>query len=350
MKAILLIGGFATRLRPLTLKRPKALIPVLNRPFLSYQLDLLKTAGVTDVSLACGRHSQPWRRAFERIAPRGMRMHFAFEPHPLGTGGAIRFAYDAFPEKIRRAGEPVLIFNGDVFLDLDIQAFVRFHAQRKAAATIALIKVEDPSRFGLVLTSSSGRVKKFLEKPKPPFATRMINAGAYVFNADAITAIPEGRPVSVERETFPSLLSDDLPLYGFAMHGYWNDIGTHASYLRAHRDLLFSNNRWTRPQFLRKRGRLQVGPTVRGKAFFGQRVSIGKDVHFEGFVSCGDRVVIEPGSRLKDCVVLDGCRIGANAQVSGSVLGFGCSVGANSIVGDGTVLADKTTLPEYTRC
>jgi mannose-1-phosphate guanylyltransferase len=178
----------------------------------------------------------------------------------------------------------------------------------------------------------------------------MINAGAYVFNADTITVIPEGRPVSVERETFPSLLSDEKPLYGFAMHGYWNDIGTHASYLQAHKDLLFTNNRWTQPRFLRKRGRLHLGSTVRGQACFGQRLSIGKNVLFEGFVSCGDRVVIEEGGRLKDSVILDGCRIGAGVQISGAVIGAGCSIGANSIVGEGTVLADKTVLPEYTRC
>src|SRR5262245_61837590 len=120
MRAILLIGGFATRLRPLTVRRPKALIPVLNRPFLSYQLDLLADAGVTDVILACGRQTKPWANALKRLTPSGMRMHFAFEPEPLGTGGAIRFAYDALVKKTGESNEPVLIFNGDVFFELDV--------------------------------------------------------------------------------------------------------------------------------------------------------------------------------------------------------------------------------------
>ena len=136
MIAVLLVGGMGTRLRPFTLGRPKGLLPVLNRPFLAYQLDMLKEGGVDDVVLAAGKHARQWQSALSDVTPKGMKLHFAYEPEPLGTGGAIRFAFASVDSK-RTIVEPVLAFNGDVFFDLDIERFVGFHIRRGSKATIA---------------------------------------------------------------------------------------------------------------------------------------------------------------------------------------------------------------------
>ncbi len=255
MRAILLIGGLGTRLYPLTLSKPKALLPVLDRPFLSYQLDLLKAGNVREVMLACSERNRAWKKDFERLAPRGLKMRFAFESQPLGTGGAIRFAFDHF--RSRNDSSPVLVFNGDVFFDLRVEKFLAFHIKRNASCTIALTRVKDPSRFGLVKTSTSGRVEQFLEKSKRKTSVRTVNAGAYLMAPEVIRRIPTGRAVSVERETFPMLLKEKAAVYGFPMKGYWNDIGTHESYLQAQTDLLTTKNFWTQDLLLRKRAALK---------------------------------------------------------------------------------------------
>lgn len=337
MKAILLIGGFGTRLRPLTLTRPKALLPVLNRPFLSYQLELLAEAGVSDVMLACGKHMAAFRKAFLALAPKRMKMHFAFEPDPLGTGGAIRFAHDKLKKMVHPDFAPVLVFNGDVFFDLPVNEFIRFHLTNRAEGTIALTRVEDPSRFGLVECDKTGRVERFLEKSQPPFRTDLINAGAYALNPAAIDKIPSGRAVSVEREVFPSMLGRGERLFGFAMKGYWNDIGTHASYLAAHKDLLATKNRWTQERLSRKRGRLKTTPA-------------GKNFSIEGFASFGEKVSIGDECRVSDSVLMDGCRVEDGAEISGAILGRNCRVGHHAIIRPGSVLADGTVVPAYNKC
>ncbi len=336
MKAVLLIGGFGTRLRPLTLARPKALLPVLNRPFLAYQLELLAEAGVTDVMLACGKFMRPWQKDFKALAPRGVKIHFAFEPKPLGTGGAIRFAYDHLKKVTRPDASPVLIFNGDVFFELPVKRFVDFHLNHASAATIALTRVEDPSRFGLVERDDNDRVTQFLEKSKPPFRTNYINAGAYAFNPKAIERIPAGQVVSVERDVFPSMLVKGDRLFGFSMGGYWNDIGTHASYLAAHKHLLTEKNRWTQSTFFTKRTRLNAALSR-------------KNLSIDGFVSFGKNVSLGKNCRVTDSVLMDGCRVDEGAQISGSILGRKCRIGHHAVVGPGSVLADGTVVLPYNK-
>lgn len=350
MNAIILIGGFGTRLRPLTLTKPKALLPILNRPFLSYQFDLLKEGGVRNVMLACGEQNRPWKKNFAALAPRGLKVHFAFEPKPLGTGGAIRFAYDHFSKSMQLDRSPVLVFNGDVFFDLSVQKFLRFHKNKKSLATVALTKVEDPSRFGLVERDGGGAVIRFLEKSPPPFKTNFINAGAYLLDKKGIEMIPSGRVVSVERDTFPSFLYRGLPVFGFPMSGYWNDIGTHASFLAAHRELLLTKNRWTRGQFFRKRSRLKSTPQVRGRAFFGENLTMKKNVFLDGFVSIGDNVSIGANSHIANSVVMESCTLEEGVELNGAILGKGCRVGKHAIIREGSVLADKSIVHPYTRC
>ncbi len=344
MIAIILIGGFGTRLRPLTLKQPKALMPVLNRPFLSYQLDILAEAGVTDVVLAAGKHSKPWRGALSRLCPPRMRMHFAFEPKPLGTGGAIRFAHDALKKKIKSRSGPALIFNGDVFFNLPVREFVSFHQSNGSHASVALTPVEDPSRFGVVELDGRGAIRAFLEKPTGPVSTNLINAGAYLLNCEWIEKIPTGRPVSIEKESFPQSLERGDPMFGFKMSGYWNDIGTHASYLQAHLDLLSTTNCWTQISLFRKRALSRESPFLKGRAS-----KIHSSVVMEGSVCLGDRVVVEKNVRLKNCVVLSDVRIEENAVLNGAIVGPRSTIGRHVDVSEGRVLGEKSMLSPYSR-
>ena len=211
-------------------------MPVLNRPFLSYQLDIFKEAGVT-------RRGAGRRQTFEAVARRaepvdvrrGMRMHFAFEPEPLGTGGAIRFAYGALKKKIKTISGPVLVFNGDVFFNLPVREFVSFHRDNSGSRH----RGADARRRSVALRRCGARRSRrrpgvLLRNPTGPVSTNLINAGAYLLNSEWIEKIPTGRPVSIEKESFPQSLERGDPMFGFKMSGYWNDIGTHASYLQAH--------------------------------------------------------------------------------------------------------------------
>jgi len=355
MIAIILVGGQGTRLRPLTLDRPKGLIPVLNRPFLAYQLDLLKEGGVRDVVLAAGKSAREWESALRGVTPKGLKLHFAYEPAPLGTGGAIRFAFDTIDRK-KKITDPVLAFNGDVFFDLDIHAFEAFHVRRKSLCTIALTKVEDPSRFGVVKTGAGGRVHQFIEKPQRPVGTRMVNAGAYVLDPEWLRRMPSGRPVSIERESFPGTLDRGEPMFGFPMKGYWNDIGTLTTYLDAHRDLLASRNRWTGGNYLRKNGlrlegsvRFDGHPTLNGRAVIGCGSRIGKNVTLDGFVCLAPGVIVGDGAVLTDVVALEGARIGAGVRAQSAIIGRRCRIGANAELKPGAALGDGTILTDFTK-
>jgi mannose-1-phosphate guanylyltransferase len=343
MIAIILIGGFGTRLRPLTLKQPKALMPVLNRPFLSYQLDILKAAGVTDVVLAAGKHSKPFQNAFKKLTPPKMRMHFAFEPQPLGTGGAVRFAYDTLKKKQNISG-PVLVFNGDVFFNLPVNEFVSFHQRNGSKATIALTPVEDPSRFGVLVIDERGAVQEFFEKPTGPVRSNLVNAGAYALNPEWIEEIPGGRVVSIERESFPQSLSKGHAMFGFEMSGYWNDIGTHVSYLQAHLDLLSTTNSWTQISLFRK-----SAPSHESSFLKGRSTKIHSSVVRDGGVCVGDDVVVGKNTKLKNCVVLSGARIGENVSINGAIVGPKTIIGDNVEISEGRVLGEKSKISAYSR-
>jgi mannose-1-phosphate guanylyltransferase len=295
VRAVVLAGGEGTRLRPLTYALPKPLLPIANRPFLERQLAWLAEAGVDEVVLSLGYRPDAFLERFPggEVPGTSLRLRLAVEPEPLGTAGAIRFAAAAGD-----IAERFLVCNGDVLSTLDLSALLRFHDERGAQASIALTRVEDPSAFGVVPTTSDGRVLGFVEKPPAGQApTDWINAGVYVFEASVLAAIPDGRPVSVERETFPALLAADGKVFARQDPGYWLDIGTPEKYLQAHVDALA--------------GRLGSLP--------GAELAPG--------VWADGPVEIDDGARLTAPVLVgSGCRVAAGAEVAGSVLGPGCTV------------------------
>ncbi|HEY7626586.1 MAG TPA: nucleotidyltransferase family protein, partial [Ilumatobacteraceae bacterium] len=203
MRAVVLVGGFGTRLRPLTFTTPKPMLPVGHVPIIERLVDNLARGGVTDVTLALGFKAEPFLAAFPDGTCNGIRLHYAVEPEPLDTAGAIRFAAD-FSE----IDDTFVVANGDVLTDLDVGALVDFHRRRGAEATIHLIRVDDPSAFGVVEIDPDGRVLRFVEKP-PPGTTpsNTINAGTYVLEASVLQQIPAGQKISIERVVFPEIAS-----------------------------------------------------------------------------------------------------------------------------------------------
>ena len=232
LQAVILAGGAGTRLRPLTLNRPKPVVPLLNVPFLRYQLGLLQAHGVTDVILSVSHLPEVIRRVMGAEPPGAARLRDVVEPEPLGTAGGVRNAADLVEGR-------VVVLNGDVLTDLDLGAMLAAHEARRAKASIYLTPVENPTAYGLVELEADGRVRRFLEKPGwDEVTTNTINAGVYVLERELLDWIPKGQVYSMEREFFPLLLERGVPFFGHVADGYWLDIGTTAKYLQAHQDLL----------------------------------------------------------------------------------------------------------------
>ncbi len=352
MKALILLGGLGSRLRPLTVDRPKPLLPILNRPFIAYQIDLLKKFGVREVVLGLGHKAAAFRRQLGTGKEWGVKFIYSLEKEPLGTGGAIRHALD-------HLNGPAFILNGDVLSDFDLKALAETHRKAKADATLALVAVDNPAAYGLVESDPAGLIRRFLEKPPATETVEVhekarVNAGCYLFEPKVVERIPVGRAVSIEREIFPALLEEGFRLAGFFHRGYWSDIGTLKTYWRTHADLQ-EMGLW--PPGLRSRGGMHLGRgavvgagvRVLGTAVVGAGVRLGARVTLEGRVTIGAGARIEDDARLSDCVVLEGAHIGARTQVERSLLGSKVVIGADCRIGPDQVLADRARLPSHSQ-
>lgn len=336
LEAILLVGGRGTRLRPLTVNTPKPMLPVAGVPFTAHQIARARAAGVTRIVLSTSYRAEVFSEYFGDGSSHGVELVYMTEDSPLGTGGAIRHA----SAQLRSAPDaPVLIFNGDVLSGLDIAGLVT--AWRDASADIALYltRVEDPRAFGLVPTDESGRVTAFLEKPTKPeeIVTDQINAGCYVFRRSRIDAIPAGRVVSVERETFPGLLTAGAHLIGYVDPAYWLDLGTPQAFVEGSRDIV--SGRIPSPALPGSPGRCLLLP--------GARVS--QDAIVAGGSTIGAGAVVEGFATVDGSVVFDGATIGVGATVVGSIVGAGAVIGSHTrlhgaVIGDGAVIGAENEL------
>ena len=351
MKAVILAGGFGTRLRPLTLEIPKPIVPVFDRPFLYYQIDLLRQVpDIDEVILSLNFRPERIEARVGDGAEAGLPVRYRVEPHPLGTGGAIKFA-------ARGIRDTLLVVNGDVLTDIDLNAVVARHRERRAVATVVLTPVDDPSAYGLVESDADGNVRRFLEKPGPNEITcDTINAGIYLLEPTTFGRIPDDTAWSIERQYFPSLVARGETFVAHVDRGYWIDIGTPASYMRAHRDLMAG--RCAAGPFRAK----PPGSVERGA---GSRIATGADLSGPCFV--GDGCVVEEGARIgRESVLGPGCTIGpraviersivwgrsavgADAVVREAILGEACRVGDGAEVGAGCVLGSRSTLSAHSR-
>lgn len=339
MRAVILIGGMGTRLRPFTLATPKPLLPVLNRPFLEYQFQILRRHAITEVVLCTSYHASAFRRVFGTGRRLGLKLSYVRELIPLGTGGALKNA-----EALLSVGT-TLVLNGDVLNALDLSAFLRFHRARRVEISIALTRVKDPTRYGLVLTDKKGIVHRFLEKPSwNEVETNSVNAGAYLFEPSVFSHLPPGKPYSLERGLFPERLAAGARIAGFVAPGYWIDIGTLEMYLQVHLDLLEG-----RTPFKPGPGARPFKNSNGARVAAGRGVTTGAFVRFSGSVSLGAGVRIGRGAQLSDCVVLAGARIGDGARLERCVVGAGARVGTHASLGPGTALAGGSTVGDYSQ-
>jgi mannose-1-phosphate guanylyltransferase len=341
--AVVLVGGEGTRLRPLTLERPKPVLPLLGRPLLAYVLERLAESGVTRVIFGCGYLPDPIQACFGDRAL-GLALEYVVEPRPMGTAGGIRHAARG------RVSEAFLALNGDVLADAPLAELVAAHRERGAVATIALTPVADPGRYGLVRTEPDGRVRGFLEKPEPEeIDTDLINAGAYVLEPAVLDLIEDGRAVSIERETFPSLVGAGL--YALAQSGYFSDVGTPESYIAAHHDLLGGRIRSQLPGLMANARWIDDGATVSPEARFEApcHVASGAVVGAGALVGAGSSVAagaqIEERAQLRGAVVQERARVGEGAVVGAAVIGPRARLGAGVRVGAGAVVGPGVTIP-----
>jgi len=321
------VGGTGTRLRPLTDTRPKPMMPLVDRPFVEHQIDLLRRHGIDDVIFSCGYRPDALEAHFGDGSAIGMRVRYVVDPEPLGTAGAVKNAEPLLD------GEPFLVLNGDILTDLDLGAVIAAHRRTGGAGTVVLTPVEDPSAFGLVRLRDDGSVEAFVEKPRPeelrPGEPFRINAGTYLLTADALARIPAGRSCSIEREIFP-VLADEGSLHGYPSAAYWRDIGTPASYLAAVHDVL--------------RGALRTA-TPTGDLYAGPGSAIDPAATVGGLSAIGPDARVAAGATVRASVVGAATEVGEGAELTEAIVGEGVSVGAGarlapgSIVGDGAVIA-----------
>ncbi|WP_433547365.1 sugar phosphate nucleotidyltransferase [Streptomyces sp. CA-294286] len=348
-EAILLVGGKGTRLRPLTVNTPKPMVPAAGVPFLTHQLARAKAAGVEHIVLATSYLAEVFEPHFGDGSSLGLHLEYVTEDEPLGTGGAIR---NVAPRLRSGPDEPVLIFNGDILTGLDIAALVATHRTSGADVSLHLTRVEDPRAFGLVPTDDTGRVTAFLEKPQTPeeIVTDQINAGAYVFRRSVIDTIPTGRPVSVERETFPDLLSSGAHLQGMVDSTYWLDLGTPQAFVRGSADLV--QGRAPSPAVPGRCGDRLVMPgavvapdaKLTGGTVIGTDATVGEGARIEGSTILAGAVV-EAGAVITDSLVGAGARIGARTTLLGAVVGDGASVGPDNELNPGVRVWCDAVLP-----
>ncbi len=365
MKAVILVGGLGTRLRPLTCNTPKPMIPLANRPFIEHMLLRLREQGIEEVILAVRYLADQFRATLGNGSRLGIKLHIIEENEPLGTAGAVKNVEHLLDDS-------TYVFNGDVVSDLDLRAMWEYHRARESKVTIALTPVEDPTQFGLVETDNDQRILRFLEKPRAEdVRTNLINAGTYIIDPDMLSYIPPHEFYMFERGLFPVLLQRKEPVFAYPTRGYWTDIGQPQQYLDVNHDILIgrvpvsfpgreiANRVWldgeaSIDEHVQLVGPLVIGPDVTigrgaqiiGPAVIGARCQIGRDASLEGAVLWEDNR-IEEGAYLRRCVLGRGNVIGARTNIiGGTIISDNCEIGADNRLDRGIRLWPGTLLKD----
>jgi mannose-1-phosphate guanylyltransferase len=337
LKAVILAGGFATRLRPLSCTRPKILFPILNKPLLQWTYERLAKHKIDEAVLAVNYQTEVAIKQ-HKTPKNGLKIKYSHDPptKPLGSGGPIKKA-----EKLIGHNKPFLALNGDIFVDVDYSAILENHQEGKAVATIALTRVEDPSRYGVAELAKDGRITRFIEKPtKEKAPTNLINAGVYVLSPRILDYIPAGRTVSIEYDVFTKLATEGK-LYGYVHHGLWFDIGKPEDYLRIHRTLLDSLNIPQEPK-----------TNVKNPVAFDKGVSVGKKSIIGPYAVLGRNVKVGDSANIQDSVILPGTVICDHASINGAIIGENVIIGnrvkisRSCILGDHVRIKDNVMLAE----
>jgi mannose-1-phosphate guanylyltransferase/phosphomannomutase len=363
MKGIIIAGGAGTRLRPLTYTRPKPLIPVVNRAFLEYQVAFLKRYGIDEIVFATNYMADRIQGHFGDGSRFGVSMRYVVEDRPLGTAGAIKNAQSV------TGRATVVVLNGDILTDFDLGSIVRFHQEKRALVTLTLKEVPSPSPYGVIITNETGRVCEFREPseaqkralsagPKLPFTGEVdyINAGIYVMEPEAIDAIPSGRPVSIERETYPRFLDEGAAIYAVSQNGYWLDIGRAAQYRQATNAILSRQiavevpGEWQPAGYWSQEG-VEVDPTAHlaPTVHVGIRARIGAGASITGKTVIGPHCIVGANATIRDCILEDGVIIGDGVHLEGVICDNGVRIEADSVVTVPAVLAAGSLIARGTR-
>jgi mannose-1-phosphate guanylyltransferase len=342
VQAIILVGGEGTRLRPLTYRTPKPMVPIAGVPFLARSIERIYEAGITDVILAAGYMPKAITEYFGDGSHLNMRITYAIEETPLGTAGALKNVAEHVKGRF-------FVFNGDILTSLDLRAMMRFHESRGGAGTLHLITVTDPSAFGCVAHGDDGAVSAFVEKPAPGTEPcNDVNAGTYLLEREVLDAIPAGRAVSIERETFPHLIASGKHLYAYVTNDYWIDLGRPENYLAAHRDVLSG----TMPLLV------EPGITGDGARALRDKRGIVEPVHLDAGTTIDPTATVGPnvvlgrgcwvgaGAVVRESVLWDDVRVGPNAVVEEAILASGVRVGSGAKVGAGSVVGHNYTIED----
>ncbi|CAF0935273.1 unnamed protein product [Adineta ricciae] len=315
MKALILVGGYGTRLRPLTLTKPKPLVEFCNKPMVLHQVEALAQVGVAHVILAVSYLSDMLQREMEVEAKRlGIKITISQETEPLGTAGPLALARD----HLRTDNEPFFVLNSDVICEFPFNEMIKFHKDHRCEGTIVVTKVDEPSKYGVVVyEQNTGKIDRFVEKPRE-YVSNKINAGLYIFNPAILDRI-ELRPTSIEKEVFPAMASNNQ-LYAFELKGFWMDVGQPKDYLTG-MGLYLNHVRHSCPDRLSHEngtvGNVLVDPTAK----IGERCRIGPNVVI------GARVIVQDGVCLKNCTILADSLIKSHSWIANCVIGWRCTIG-----------------------
>jgi NDP-sugar pyrophosphorylase family protein len=333
LKALILIGGFGTRLRPLTCTRPKALFPIVNKPLLQWTFEKLAENGVDEVILAVNKLTQFHIRQ-QRLSKCGLTVRYSLDPPkmPLGTAGPVKKA-----EKLLGREAPFLVLNGDLITEINYRELLAAHVEGKSVATIALHEAEDPSSYGVAELAGKNRIKRFIEKPpKGTEPTKLINAGVYVLSPKIFEYIPSGRVVSMEREVFPRLAEENA-LYGHKVSGLWIDIGKPEDYLQTNKLLL---------ETCTDKQRKNIKFECKNPVAFGRGVSIGENSVIGPCVVLGKNVTVGRNVQIRDSVVFEDVKIGDDALICGALIGEAAQIGKKAKVTEGCIIADHAKVKD----
>jgi mannose-1-phosphate guanylyltransferase / phosphomannomutase len=340
-------GGEGTRLRPLTSNQPKPMVPVAGKPCMEHILELVCRHGITNVVATLAYMPQVIRGYFGEGAHLGVELDYSVEEVPAGTAGSVKLVEHYLDETF-------LVVSGDAVTDMDLGAFLRFHRERGAAATLALKRVPDPLEFGVVITAEDGRIERFLEKPTwGEVFSDTINTGIYALEPEVLAEIPADQPFDFSKELFPKLLADGVPLYGWIADGYWRDIGNITQFQEANRDALDGKVALQLPG-VRLRDNVYVGEgslaenieQIRGPAVIGNYCSIDATASIGPYTVLGNNVIVKEFCETEHCVVDSNTYLGPRSQIRGAVIGKSCEIRAHASIAEGAVVGDECSIGE----
>jgi len=335
MQAVIMAGGFGTRLRPITCTVPKPMAPVANKPMLCHIINLLKKYKFNDLTMMLYYQPEVITDYFGNGKKFGADIKYLRPEGDLGTAGSVRFAS-------KNINGTFIVISGDVLTDFDLSKAVEYHKKKKAMATMVLTRVNNPLQFGVVITEKNGKVERFLEKPSwGEVFSDTINTGIYILEPEVFDYIPEQKSFDFSKDLFPRLLKENKPLYGYIAEGYWKDIGNHDEYRLAHYDVLDG-----KVDIKLDAAKIKVD----GKEILaGKNVKIGKDVKIDGEVLLGDNVVIGDGAHLSRSVIGSNVKIGSGADVLGAVIWDNAVIGSDArlkedVIGRGVVIGNRASI------